>query len=111
MRLVWHEAKRWSNLKKHGLDFIDSVWVLDSLIRLDIASERQGEWRCQSFAYVYKVLAVLALVHLPFDEGTRIISYRRASEEEERIYHGWLENHFNDDQGRAPGQPQWPKPH
>ena len=101
MRLVWHEDKRMSNLDKHGLDFVDAVWVLDSPIRLDIASERNRESRVQSFAYVFEVLAVLTLVYVSYDEGFRIISFRRASSEEEAAYHGWLENNFDDDEGGA----------
>ena len=102
MRLIWHEDKRMSNLDKHGLDFVDAVWVLDSPIRLDIASERNHESRVQSFAYVFEVLAVLTLVHVPDQEGFRIISFRRASSVEEVAYHGWLKNDFDDDEGRAP---------
>ena len=101
MRLIWDEVKRRSNLDKHGLDFVDAVWVLDSSIRLDIASERNHESRVQSFAYVFEVLAVLTLVHLPEVEGFRIISFRRASSEEEAAYHDWLENDVDDDEDRA----------
>ena len=101
MRLIWDEVKCISNVEKHGLDFLDAVWVLDSPIRLDIGSERNHESRVQSFAYVFEVLAVLTLVHVPDQEGFRIISFRRASSDEEVAYHGWLENDFNDDEGRA----------
>lgn len=101
MHLVWHEAKRLSNLEKHGLDFIDAVWVLDSPIRLDVTSKRNNEWRVQSFAYVFEVLAVLSLVHLQLEERIRIVSFRRASVEEEAAYHDWLQNNFDDDQGGA----------
>jgi uncharacterized DUF497 family protein len=40
-RLIWDESKRERNLKKHGLDFADAGWVLESDIRLDIAVTRQ----------------------------------------------------------------------
>ncbi|MDB5940242.1 MAG: hypothetical protein JWP77_2606, partial [Polaromonas sp.] len=35
-KLEWDEAKRYSNLIKHGLDFADAGEVLDSRFRLDI---------------------------------------------------------------------------
>ena len=61
---VWDEAKRKANLAKHGLDFADAVWVLDSRYRLDMAAVRGGERRTQSLSYVMDRLAVLSLIHL-----------------------------------------------
>ena len=92
IRIVWDETKRQANLDKHGLDFQDAVMVLDSALRLDVQSLRQGELRTQSFAYVFDMLAVLTVVHVARDEALRIISFRTASEEERSAYHGWLEN-------------------
>ncbi|WP_323017131.1 BrnT family toxin [Castellaniella sp.] len=91
----WDEAKRASNLAKHGLDFIDAALVLSSPYRLDIDQMRQDEWRTQSFAYVFDMLAVLTVVHHTRNGGLRIISFRPASLEERSIYHGWLENDFD----------------
>jgi uncharacterized DUF497 family protein len=90
-RLIWDEPKRVANLVKHGLDFADAVWVLESEIRLDVVSIRNGEERIQSFAYVFDRLTVLTLVHMPREDATRIISFRAASEEESEVYHEWLE--------------------
>ncbi len=89
-RLSWDAAKRIANLAKHGLDFAQAHWVLDSDIRLDLQVVRQGQDRTQSFAYVYDQLRVLTLVHVSTAHGTRIISYRAASAEERRNYHDWL---------------------
>jgi uncharacterized DUF497 family protein len=81
-RLIWDDAKRASNLTKHGLDFADAAWVLESDIRLDVTVQRHGEERTQSFAYVFGRLAVLLLVHVAREGATRIISFRTASEDE-----------------------------
>jgi uncharacterized DUF497 family protein len=89
MTLEWDENKRRSNLLKHGLDFADAAWVLESELRLDIETHRTGERRIQSLAYVFDRLAVLTVVHRP-GTWTRIISYRKASTEERRQYHDWL---------------------
>lgn len=97
MRIVWDQGKRQSNWAKHGLDFIDSVWVLDSPYRLDVLSRRSHEHRTQSFAYAFKVLAVLTVVYVAREDAIRIISFRPASEEERSVYHEWLENDFRDD--------------
>lgn len=95
-RILWDEAKRLTNLEKHGLDFIDAVMVLESRYRLDVESVRAGERRTQSFAYVFDVLAVLTVVHVERDDALRIVSFRPASEEERSAYHDWLENDFDD---------------
>ncbi|MGB3424380.1 MAG: BrnT family toxin [Castellaniella sp.] len=91
----WDEAKRSSNLDKHGLDFKDAGLVLNSPYRLDADQTRHGEQRTQSFAYVFDVLAVLTVVHHNRNGRSRIISFRSASLAERRIYYAWLENHFN----------------
>jgi uncharacterized protein len=91
VRLVWDEAKRRANLAKHGLDFADAAWVLNSRYRLDVTVVRNGETRTQSFSYVMDRLAVLSLVHLPREGMTRIVSYRYASEVESKSYYEWVE--------------------
>lgn len=98
MVLEWDEQKRRSNLRKHGLDFADAAWVLDSDIRFDLTTQRNGEVRMQSMAYVYDRLAVLTVIHVP-GHRTRIVSFRPASREERTIYHEWLSE--EDDAGSA----------
>lgn len=92
LRLTWDESKRLSNLAKHGLDFANANWVLDSAYRLDVEVLRGGELRMQSFAYVFDVLAVLTVVHAPRDGSVRVISFRTASGDEREVYHEWLES-------------------
>ncbi|MEO8250505.1 MAG: BrnT family toxin [Burkholderiales bacterium] len=85
----WDERKRQSNLAKHGLDFADAAWVLESAIRFDLDSSRRGEVRTQSMAYVFDRLAVLSVAHVPGD-AIRILSFRKASTKERTKYHEWL---------------------
>lgn len=91
----WQEIKRQSNLLKHKLDFMDADWVLESPYRLDVETERNGERRQQSFAYVFDLLMVLTVVYLP-GNTPHIISYRRAKRSEREVYHDWLENDYDD---------------
>ncbi|QIL44137.1 BrnT family toxin [Acidovorax sp. HDW3] len=91
-RLTWDEAKRQTNLAKHGLDFADADEVLASRFRFDIPLVRNGERRIQSISYALGFLAVLTVVHTRRDPSTRIISFRRASSAEREAYHVWLEN-------------------
>ena len=89
-RLIWDESKRQTNLSKHGLDFADAVEVLESRYRLDIAVVRGGESRIQSFAYVFKRLKALTVVHVERESATRVISFRYASEAESEVYYEWV---------------------
>lgn len=90
MKLIWDEAKRRSNLTKHGLDFSNVNVVLESRYRLDITSPQKGENRVKSYAYVMNRLCVLTVVHLERDGAVRIISFRAASEKESEVYYEWI---------------------
>lgn len=91
-KLIWDEAKRVENLSKHGLDFAQAHWVLDSSLRMDADSMRNGELRVQSFSYVLDVLAVLTVVHTEREQAMRVISFRCASNEEREVYYEWIDN-------------------
>ena len=65
IKYTWREAKRLANLEKHRLDFIDADYVIESPYRLDIETIRNGEYRQQSFAYVFERLMVLTVVYIP----------------------------------------------
>ena len=92
IKLIWDEAKRRSNLAKHGLDFEDAGEVLESRFRLDIAMLRGGESRMQSVSYALGFLAMLTVVHTEREGATRVISFRPASSKEREVYDAWLEN-------------------
>ena len=95
VKYTWREVKREANLDKHKLDFIDADWVLESPFRMDIDTERNGERRQQSFAYVFDLLIVLTVVYLP-GVIPHIISFRPAKRSEREVYHDWLENDYDD---------------
>jgi uncharacterized DUF497 family protein len=50
--LVWDEAKRKTNLQKHGLDFADAGLVYDNPDKITFQSPRKGEARKQDIAMV-----------------------------------------------------------
>ena len=78
----WNEAKRASNLKKHGIDFADAKGVFDGPVFIR-RSDRHGEIRYQVIGIVEGREAACAV------EGAlcRIISARRARRDERRAYH------------------------
>jgi len=89
-QLIWDETKRKANLAKHGLDFSEAGEVLDSRYRLDVMTVRGGEVRMQSFAYVFKRLRALLVVHTEREDSARIISFRPANQKESEVYYEWL---------------------
>jgi uncharacterized DUF497 family protein len=95
IKYTWREAKRLANLEKHRLDFIDADYVIESPYRLDIETIRNGEYRQQSFAYVFERLMVLTVVYIP-NKKPHIISFRPAKNSEREVYYDWLENDYND---------------
>ena len=94
MNYTWNDVKRATNLSKHQLDFADAAMVLSNPYRLDVVSLRNGQEREQSFAFVFELLTVLTVVHLPGDRP-HIISFRPASRVERETYRDCLENDFN----------------
>jgi uncharacterized DUF497 family protein len=50
--LVWDEAKRKTNLQKHGLDFADAGLVYNNPGKITFQSPRKGEARKQDIAMV-----------------------------------------------------------
>jgi uncharacterized DUF497 family protein len=84
----WNEAKRKANLKKHGLDFADADLVYENPGKLTIFTSRHGESRLQDAAIVEAFGLVLTLVYVirGYNIRIRIISFRKASRKERRIY-------------------------
>lgn len=82
----WDEAKRESNLKKHGLDFDDADIVYENPRKVTFAVANRGEPRWRDVALVESNGIVLALVYTIRGYNVRIISFRKASRRERRIY-------------------------
>ena len=85
MEFEWDEAKRRSNLKKHGVDFIDAAQVLaDAPLILEDTRRDYGEQRYLAFGERNGLLFVVAFTIR--DGAFRIISARRANARERRAY-------------------------
>lgn len=83
---VWNEAKRKSNLEKHGLDFKDAHIVYDDPETLTYDSSRQGERRQLDLAFAMVHDRLLALIYTDRGDDVRVISFRPASREERELY-------------------------
>jgi hypothetical protein len=85
MRFTWDEKKRQSNLKKHGLDFKEGHRVFAGAT-FSIADTRidYGEDR---FATVGLLgVDVVVVVHTEHEDEIRIISMRKGTKDEQKIY-------------------------
>ena len=84
--IVFDEAKRQTNLAKHGLDLADAGLVYHAPNKITLCSPRQGERRLMDVAMVEIVGIVLVLVYVERDQDIRAISLRRASKQERKYY-------------------------
>jgi uncharacterized DUF497 family protein len=86
MRYLWDEAKRETNLKKHGLDFADAEKVFNSpLLLIEDLREDYGEQRMIGIGLLD--FLVVLIVHIESDEEIRIISMRKADSDETDLYY------------------------
>lgn len=83
---VWDEAKRKSNLQKHGLDFKDAHLVYENPQKCTYQSSRDDEPRLMDIALAVFKGRVLTLVYTQRGADVRIISFRNASREERKRY-------------------------
>ena len=85
MRFEWDDAKRKSNIAKHGIDFLLARLIFDERPRLDIETARGEEDRIVSIAFINE--RFIAVVWTERDDDLiRIISAWRARHGEERKY-------------------------
>ncbi|KHD08737.1 hypothetical protein PN36_20390 [Candidatus Thiomargarita nelsonii] len=87
MEYEWDENKRQSNLEKHGLDFVIAYKMYESLDKLTIPSNYATEQRWIDIAPVGEELLILTLVYTHREEKVRVISLRKASRKERRLYY------------------------
>lgn len=84
--LVWDDARRKSNLEKHGLDFKDAHLVYDNPDKCTYDTSRQGEQRWMDLAVAVIQGRLLTLIYTERGDNVRVISFRPASREEREQY-------------------------
>jgi uncharacterized DUF497 family protein len=85
MRFEWDEAKRRSNLARHGFDFADAQTVFDGTTHTFVDDRFDyGEIRLLTFGMLNG--RVIAIVHTESDEVIRLLSMRKALKNEEEAY-------------------------
>ncbi len=88
--MIWDENKRISNLKKHGIDFLDCVELWDNLTVT--REDMRYSYLEQRFITLGIVLNGVALViHTDTIDGDiRLISARKATKNERKYYYSQI---------------------
>jgi len=82
---TWHEAKRHTNLRKHGIDFKDASAIFDGFtVTSEDTRKAYGEQRLLTLGALHGI--VVSITHTERDEQLHIISIRKATRHEERFY-------------------------
>ena len=91
MEFTWSETKRASNVTAHGLDFLDARSVFDGLT-YTFEDDRlsYGEQRFVTLGLLAGI--PVSVVHTENDHEIRIISFRKATKRESKIYVDAIQN-------------------
>jgi len=94
MRFEWDEAKRRSNLYRHGIDVnvIEKILVGPTISVVDDRFD-YGEMRLQTFGLLNG--KVVVITHTETDDVMRVISIRKATKREEKTYFGKINERRN----------------
>jgi uncharacterized DUF497 family protein len=84
MKFEWDEEKRQLNLQKHGIDFVDAQALFEEARIYSYPSPRSAENRWVTVGPILDRL--IAVVWTERSEVIRLISARRARDEEKRHY-------------------------
>ena len=85
MRFIWHEPKRQSNLKKHGLDFYNAENVFAGpTFTFEDNRQNYGEQRWVTLGLLG--LKVVVIIHTETETEIRLISMREANNHEQSLF-------------------------
>ncbi|MFC1852634.1 BrnT family toxin [candidate division CSSED10-310 bacterium] len=85
MEFYWDEIKRKKNLNKHGLDFEDAAKVFEGFtVTAEDSRFDYGEQRYVSLGLLLE--RVVVIIHTEEKEKIKIISMRKATKNEQKIY-------------------------
>lgn len=91
MRFEWDEAKRQKNIAKHGIDFIGCSRVFDGFtVTFEDRRIEYGEQRFKTLGFWHD--SIVSIIHTETTESIRIISIRKATHYEQKIYFSTLHN-------------------
>ena len=91
MKFEWDEEKRLVNVTKYGLDFADAKYVFEGAT-FTIEDDRfaYGEQRFITIGMLKSIVVVIT--HTKRNNVIRVISMRKASKHEQKIYYQGFAN-------------------
>lgn len=89
MIFEWDEEKNKKNISKHKISFEKASHVFNDDCRLEIIDESHSEYenRYITIGLIEEIVSVVTVVYTPRNEVIRIISARKATNEERRQYY------------------------
>lgn len=88
MRFTWKEVKRKSNLRAHGLDFLDAAKVFEGLT----FTFEDDRFHYSEQRFVTLGLLKGTLVHTETADHIHVISFRKATKNEQIIFFQNIQN-------------------
>ena len=95
MRFTWDDNKEKANITKHGIDFSLAARVFADENRLELydIDHSMQEDRYITIGTVGSVLCVIFVVYSIREDAIRIISARKATERERRLYYDCIQGY------------------
>jgi uncharacterized DUF497 family protein len=90
MIFEWDETKNRTNIKKHGISFEEAQLLFETPHLRSIANNDYGEIREISIGEIYETL-IIVVIHTDRDGIIRIISARKASRKERKMYYDHIQ--------------------
>jgi uncharacterized protein len=87
-RFEWYPAKNAANIKKHGISFEEAATIFNGPM-LSGRDDSAGEPREKSFGLIGG-LVVVCVIHTDRDDRIRIISARKATANERKLFDAYL---------------------
>ena len=85
MRFAWDEAKRRTNVRKHGIDFVGAEKVFDGYtVTIEDSRFAYDEERFITFGVLQG--RIVAVAHTETSDLIRFISIRKATKNEQKSY-------------------------
>lgn len=93
MLFEWDDEKARANIKKHGIDFETAAKVFADENRLEIYDEKhsEDEDRYITIGMIDNVACVVMVVYTERGEAVRLISARKATSQERRMYYDYTQ--------------------
>ncbi len=91
MQFEWDDEKEKININKHGIDFETAAKVFNDENRLELFDEIHSEFedRYITIGIIDSIAYVVMVVYTEREDAIRIISARKATQQERRIYYDY----------------------